>query len=155
MTAPIVVERADFSDPALARFLQEHLDDMEPTSPPESRHALDLDGLRRPHVRLWTATDAGTIVGTVALAGLEPGHEELKSMRTDPLRRGQGIGGLLLDAALGDARARGVRRVSLETGSMDFFAPARRLYERAGFVPCAPFGTYTDDPNSAYFTLVL
>ncbi|ANF32358.1 GCN5 family acetyltransferase [Leifsonia xyli] len=155
MTASIVVSRADFADPALAVFLQEHLDDMEPTSPPESRHALDLSGLQQPHVRLWNATDAGVIVGTVALAALEPGHEELKSMRTDPLRRGQGIGALLLDAALADARARGVLRVSLETGSMDFFAPARRLYERAGFRPCPPFGTYTDDPNSAYFTLDL
>lgn len=155
MTASIVVSRADFADPALAVFLQEHLDDMEPTSPPESRHALDLSGLQQPHVRLWTATDAGVIVGTVALAALEPGHEELKSMRTDPLRRGQGIGALLLDAALADARARGVQRVSLETGSMDFFAPARRLYERAGFRPCPPFGHYTDDPNSAYFTLAL
>jgi putative acetyltransferase len=155
VTASIVIDRADFTDAALAAFLQEHLDDMEHTSPPESRHALDLGGLQQPHVRMWTASDAGVIVGTVALAGLEPGHEELKSMRTDPLRRGQGIGALLLDAALADARSRGVQRVSLETGSMDFFAPARRLYERAGFRPCPPFGAYTDDPNSAYFTLEL
>ena len=155
MTASIVISRADFADPALAAFLQEHLDDMEPTAPPESRHALDLGGLQKPHVRLWTATDAGVIVGTVALATLEPGHDELKSMRTDPLRRGQGIGALLLDAALADARSRGVQRVSLETGAMDFFAPARRLYERAGFRPCPPFGQYTNDPNSAYFTLEL
>lgn len=155
MTTSLVVARADFADPALAEFLQEHLDDMEPTAPADSRHALDLAGLQRPHVRLWTAVDFGAIVGTVALATLESGHDELKSMRTDPLRRGQGIGALLLDAALADARSRGVHRVSLETGSMDFFAPARRLYERAGFRPCPPFGAYTDDPNSCYFTIEL
>lgn len=155
MTASLVIDRADFADPALAVFLQEHLDDMEHTSPPESRHALDLAGLQQPHVRMWTATDAGVIVGTVALATLEPGHDELKSMRTDPLRRGQGVGARLLETALADARGRGVQRVSLETGSMDFFAPARRLYERAGFRPCAPFGRYGDDPNCAYFTLEL
>ncbi|WP_374008673.1 GNAT family N-acetyltransferase [Leifsonia sp. LS-T14] len=155
MTASLVVTRADFADPALAEFLQAHLDDMEPTAPADSRHALDLAGLQRPHVRLWTAVDSGAIVGTVALATLESGHDELKSMRTDPLRRGQGVGAVLLDAALADARSRGVRRVSLETGSMDFFAPARRLYERAGFRPCPPFDAYTDDPNSCYFTLEL
>jgi putative acetyltransferase len=76
-------------------------------------------------------------------------------MRTDPTRRSRGIGARLLATALDDARARDVRRVSLETGSMDFFAPARRLYERAGFRPCPPFAAYTDDPNSAYFTLEL
>ncbi|RDV45301.1 GNAT family N-acetyltransferase [Leifsonia sp. ku-ls] len=155
MGPDIEIRRADFADPALARFLQDHLDDMEPTAPPESRHALDLAALRRPTVRLWTALDDGAIVGTVALATLEPGHEELKSMRTDPTRRSRGIGARLLATALDDARARDVRRVSLETGSMDFFAPARRLYERAGFRPCPPFADYTDDPNSAYFTLEL
>ncbi|WP_431218798.1 GNAT family N-acetyltransferase [Leifsonia xyli] len=151
----IDIARADFADPALAAFLQAHLDDMEPTAPPESRHALDLDGLRAPGVRLWAATDDGEIVGTVALAALAPGHEELKSMRTDPLRRGRGIASLLLEFALADARFRGVERVSLETGAMDFFAPARRLYERAGFTPCGPFGKYTDDPLSVYYTIAI
>lgn len=148
----ILISRADFSDPALAVFLQEHLDDLEPTAPPESRHALDLAGLRRPEVRLWSATDGGSIVGTVALVALAPAHEELKSMRTDPRRRGQGIASRLLEHALADASARGVRRISLETGAMDFFAPARRLYERAGFVACAPFGSYADDPLSVFYT---
>jgi putative acetyltransferase len=151
----ITIVRADFADPALAAFLQAHLDDMEPTAPPESRHALDLTELQSPGVRLWTATDGDAIVGTVALAALEPGHEELKSMRTDPARRGEGIAARMLEAALSDARARGIRRVSLETGAMDFFAAARRLYERAGFEPCGPFGKYTADPLSAYYTLAV
>lgn len=155
MPSSVTVRRADFADPNLAVFLQEHLDDMESTSPPESCHALDLAGLQRPQVRLWTALDGDTIVGTVALATLEPDHEELKSMRTDARLRGRGIGALLLETALSDARARGVRRVSLETGAADFFAPARRLYERAGFRPCPPFAAYTDDPNSMYFSLDL
>lgn len=76
-------------------------------------------------------------------------------MRTDPARRGQGIGALLLDHLLADARERGVHRVSLETGSMDFFAPARRLYGRAGFVPCPPFGGYREDQNSVFMTRAL
>lgn len=146
------IARADFGDPQLSRFLQAHLDDLAPTAPVESRHALDLTGLRSPAVRLWVVTEDGVIVGTGALAELEPGHEELKSMRTDPDRRGQGIAWRLLDHLLGDARERGVRRVSLETGSMPFFAPARALYRKAGFTPCPPFGGYRDDPNSVYLT---
>lgn len=149
------ITRADFDDPRLTAFLQAHLDDMEPTAPPESRHALDLATLRSDDVRLWVGTDDQAIVGTVALASLEEGHEELKSMRTEPGVRGTGVASRLLAHALDDARARGVERVSLETGSMAFFAPARRFYAGAGFVPCPPFGSYADDPLSCFMTLAL
>lgn len=150
MTATIA--RADFGDPALAAFLQEHLDDMEPTAPEESRHALDLRALQAPGIRLWVASDGEGIVGTAALAAVEQGHEEVKSMRTAPRVRGRGIASTLLAHLVEDARRRGVVRLSLETGSMDFFAPARALYARAGFEPCAPFGTYVEDPNSVFMT---
>lgn len=149
---PLLIDRADFADPQLQTFLQAHLDDLAPTSPPESRHALDLAALQRPGVRLWTVQDGEQIVGTAALAELEPRHEELKSMRTDPARRGRGIARTLLDHLLQDAKDRGIERISLETGSMPFFAPARALYARAGFTPCPPFGSYRDDPNSAYLS---
>lgn len=149
------IERADFTDPCLGAFLQAHLDDLAPTTPAESRHALDLRGLRAPGVRLWVASIGTQIVGTGALAGLEPGHEELKSMRTDPARRGQGIASRMLDHLLGNARGRDIRRISLETGSVEFFVPARALYAKAGFVPCPPFGRYTDDPNSVFMTKIL
>ena len=155
MSHVLTITRADFADPALAGFLQAHLDDLAPTAPAESRHALDLSALQAPGVRLWVAHEAGVLVGTVALAPVSPGHDELKSMRTDPARRGEGIGSRLVGHALDDARARGVVRVSLETGSMDFFAPARSLYRSLGFVECAPFGGYTEDPNSTFLTLTL
>ena len=148
----LTVSPADFADPRLADFLQAHLDDLAPTAPAESRHALDLAARRAPGVRMGVTYDAAGIVGTAALAPLEPGHEELKSMRTAPRLRGRGIARGLLTHVLADARSRGVERVSLETGSMGFFAPARRLYESAGFVPCPPFGSYVDDPNSVFMT---
>jgi putative acetyltransferase len=154
--ADLRIERADFADPRLAAFLQAHLDDLEPTAPPESRHALDLTGLQRPSVRMWVALDGDTLVGTAALsAGVADGHEELKSMRTDPARRREGIAAALLEHALRDGRERGMTRVSLETGSMDFFAPARAMYRRAGFVECGPFGSYVEDPNSTFMTMTL
>ncbi|CAM3714874.1 GNAT family N-acetyltransferase [Nocardioides zeicaulis] len=149
------ISRADFADPRLAAFLQAHLDDMEPTAPPESRHALDLDALQRPGVRLWVAADAEGILGTAALSAIDPRHEELKSMRTAPHARGRGVARGLLAHVLADARARGVERVSLETGSMAFFAPAHALYASAGFEPCGPFGSYRDDPLSTFMTLTL
>ncbi|WP_313960057.1 GNAT family N-acetyltransferase [Brevibacterium casei] len=146
---------ADFDDPQLADFLQQHLDDMAPTAPAEARHALDLSALQGDEVRLWVAYDGSTVVGTVALAQLLPRHEELKSMRTSPEHRGQGIASQLLDHVLADARSRGIERISLETGSMEFFAPARAFYRKAGFAEVAPFGTYVPDPNSVFMTLML
>ena len=151
----ISLRRADFSDPRLASFLQSHLDEMRPTAPAESRHALDWDALHQPSVRLWVAWDGEFVAATGALAALEPGHEELKSMRTAPGLRGRGVGRLMLEHLLKDAAGRSVQRISLETGSMDFFAPARRLYASAGFVVCPPFGEYREDPNSVFMSLTL
>lgn len=147
--------RADFTDPRLASFLQAHLDDMEPTAPPESRHALDLRGLQRPGVRVWVGKVGDELVVTGALAAFAPGQEEIKSMRTDPAHRGAGLARAMLDHLIADARARGVGSLWLETGSMDFFEPARRLYARAGFAECPPFGSYAPDPLSTFMTLNL
>lgn len=152
-TGRVQISRADLDDDRLAAFLQAHLDDMEPTAPPESRHGLDLDGLRAPHVRVWVARDDdGELVGTAALAALDEHHEELKSMRTEPRARGRGVATRLLEHVVADAASRGVVRLSLETGSMAFFAPAHALYARHGFEPCAPFGDYAEDPLSVFMT---
>lgn len=148
----VSITSADLTDARLVAFLQQHLDDIAPTAPADSRHALDLGGLSRPGVRVWVAVDGDDLVGTVALARIADGHEELKSMRTDPRRRGQGIGTVLLRHAVQRARAGGATRISLETGSMDFFAPARALYRRHGFTQCPPFGRYRADPNSVFMT---
>lgn len=152
----LTVRRADLADPGFAAFLQAHLDETEPTAPPESRHALELSDLMAPYIRVWVALDGDELVGTAALAAVDPGqdtrHEEVKSMRTAPSRRGEGVAAYVLNHLFDDARSRGITRVSLETGSMDFFAPARALYARAGFVSCAPFGSYVEDPLSVFMT---
>lgn len=149
----IVVD--DLTGPGILALLDEHLRDMRATSPPESVHALDLDGLRDPAVTVWTVVEDGAVIGCGALKVLEPGHAEIKSMRTAASHQGRGIGTAVLRHLLAEARARGLRRLSLETGTQEFFAPARALYARHGFVPCPPFAGYTDDPNSAYLTLEL
>lgn len=149
----IVVD--DLTGPGILALLDEHLRDMRATSPPESVHALDLDGLRDPAVTVWTVVEDGAVIGCGALKVLEPGHAEIKSMRTAASHQGRGIGTAVLRHLLAQARARGLHRLSLETGTQEFFAPARALYARHGFVPCPPFAGYTDDPNSAYLTLEL
>lgn len=133
-------------------FLDEHVADMRRISPPESCHVLDAAALRVPEVRVWVLRESGAVVGTVALQRLEPGHVELKSMRVAGARRGAGLGRDLLRHALDVARAEGATRISLETGSGDYFAPARRLYARHGFVECTPFGSYVPDPESVFLT---
>lgn len=151
----MLIREGDLTDHATIAFLQAHVDQLRATSPPESTHVLDLDGLRRDDVRFWSAHDedgSAEIVGCAALKRLDAFHAELKSMRTAPHRRGEGIAARLVEYVLDQARLAGYARVSLETGSQEFFAPARRLYLRHGFEPCEPFGSYRPDPHSAFFT---
>lgn len=145
----------DLSGPEIARFLGEHLAEMYATTPAESVHALDLDALRKPEITFWTVWDGDQLVGCGALKELDPGHAEVKSMRTQPARKRQGIASLLLRHLIAEAERKGYRRLSLETGSAEHFAPARALYSKYGFTPCPPFEGYTDDPSSAYFTRTL
>jgi putative acetyltransferase len=139
----------------IVALLEEHLADMRAISPPESKHALDLDGLRKPEVTFWTVWDARSLAGCGALKQLDPQHGEIKSMRTAAAYRGQGAASLMLAQIIDEARRRGYRRLSLETGSMKFFEPARRLYAKFGFGPCPPFAGYREDPNSCFFTKTL
>jgi putative acetyltransferase len=153
------------------RLLDEHLTDMFATSPAESVHALDHTALLAPTITFWTARDDdGTLLGCCALSrldgsdgadgadgadGPDGAYGEIKSMRTAGPARGRGVASALLDAVLAEARRREYPRVSLETGAEDYFAPARRLYARHGFVECGPFGAYVLDPHSVFMTLEL
>ncbi len=145
----------DLRGPAIAAFLQAHLDDIAPTAPAESQHALDLAALRQPGIRFWTAWAGDQVVACAALKALNGEHLELKSMRTAPHLRGQGVASALLAHVLNEARASGHHRISLETGSMAFFHAAHALYRRHGFVDCGPFGDYRLDTNSLFMTRML
>ncbi|MBO0609426.1 GNAT family N-acetyltransferase [Myceligenerans salitolerans] len=137
-------------------LLDEHLSEMRATSPPESVHALDHAALLAPSITFWTARDeGGALLGCVALSELGPAHGEVKSMRTAVPARGRGVGAALVRHVLAEARSRGYGRLSLETGTQEFFASARRLYGRHGFTECGPFADYRPDPFSTFMTLVL
>ncbi|WP_138493680.1 GNAT family N-acetyltransferase [Paenibacillus pinistramenti] len=145
----------DLRGPEIKALLEEHLADMYATSPPESVHALDLDKLRQPDITFWTVWEDGDLMGCGALKQLDAGHAEIKSMRTSSRHKRKGVANILLTHILSAAKERGYQRISLETGSVPYFEPARRLYEKLGFQYCGPFADYTEDPYSAYMTMEL
>lgn len=149
----IVVD--DLQHPAVQALIREHLDSMYAQSPPESVHALDLATLRAPDITFWTAWEGDVLLGCGALKELDRRHGEIKSMRTPSTRRRQGAGKALLAHIIAQAKARAYARLSLETGSMAAFAPARQLYESFGFAYCGPFGDYREDPFSTFMSLRL
>ena len=145
----------DLTSSEIQLFLKEHLEDMARNSPLESRHALDLDGLRKPEITFWSAWNNNELLGCSALKELNPQHGEIKSMRTVSEHRRKGVATKLLNLILKEAKRRNYKRVSLETGSIDAFAPARSLYARFGFRKCEPFGDYIRDPDSTFMTIEL
>jgi len=147
------IEVDDLSRAAIHALLEEHLRDMYAQSPPESVHALDLDKLRAPGITFWSAWEGPQLLGCGALKELDARSGEIKSMRTPEALRRRGAGRAILAHIIEVAKARGYERLSLETGSMEAFVPAQRLYESFGFAACSPFGEYVEDPNSAFMTL--
>lgn len=145
----------DLTGPDIIQLLREHLQGVAQHSPPESIHALDLDELRRPDISFWSVWHDGQLMGCGALKEIDRPHGEIKSMRTSAAHLRKGVAARLMQHILDEAARRGYERVSLETGSMDAFAPARRLYARFGFVPCGPFDGYVEDPNSVFMTRAL
>jgi putative acetyltransferase len=136
-------------------LLDRHLAFAREVTPPDHVHAMEIDDLVDSAVTFFSARRAGVLLGVGALKRLDETHAELKSMHTSEAARGQGVGRAMVGHLLAVAADRSYQRVSLETGTMDAFAPARSLYTTVGFKPCAPFGKYTDNPYSACMTIDL
>lgn len=156
----IHIERDDPTCGDVHQLLSEHLADMFATSPAESVHALAHSELSEPSITFWTARENGELLGCGALKVLNSTdattrettaqYGEIKSMRTTTSARGRGVATLLLKHIVDEARSRDYERICLETGTEEYFAPARRLYVRYGFTECPPFADYTLDPNSVF-----
>jgi len=142
----------DLSSSEIYELLQEHLQSMALHSPPESVHALDIEALRKPEITFWSVWENGELVGCGALKELDSQHAEIKSMRTSSLHLRKGVAKNLLNHILEEAKRRGYSRLSLETGSMEAFEPARKLYANFGFTYCEPFADYVEDPYSVFMT---
>ncbi|MGB1262559.1 MAG: GNAT family N-acetyltransferase [Cognaticolwellia sp.] len=140
----------DLTSGDVIALLKEHLVDMYATSPAESVHALDINALSDPTLTFYSCWQNGVFLGCAALRELAHNHVEIKSMRTASNARNLGVASLLMQHIIAVAKQRNVQRISLETGAMEFFKPARALYKKFGFEFCAPFGDYQADPNSVY-----
>ncbi len=151
-TLQMEIRLDDLRGTEIAALLQEHLDSMALHSPPESVHALDLERLRKPGITFWTAWHDDELLGCCAIKELDPTHGEIKSMRTASSHLRKGIAASLLKHLLEEANRRAYERLSLETGSMEAFAPARKLYAGFGFEYCGPFADYVEDPYSVFMT---
>lgn len=144
-----------FDDPRIVELLDAHVSSARAETAPGSAHALDLTGLQSPDIDFWAAWDGEILLGVGALKRLAPDHGEVKSMHVAQAARRSGTGGAMLRHIIAAARRHGLSRLSLETGSWDYFRPAWALYAAHGFVDCAPFGDYRPDPNSRFMTLDL
>jgi putative acetyltransferase len=145
----------DLTDSRVINLLHYHLTSARAQTAPGSAHALDLKGLQSPDIIFWTAWQGETLIAMGALKRLSEDHGEIKSMHTVSAARRQGVGSAMLQHIIAFAQSRGISRLSLETGSWDYFRPAVALYRRHGFVECPPFADYAADPNSIFMTLDL
>jgi putative acetyltransferase len=147
--------QGDFSDARVIDLLHVHLTNSRAQTAPGSDHALDATGLQSPDISFWTIWEDETLLGLGALKRLSPDHGEVKSMRTAQSMRRRGAARAMLGHIIAAARARGMSRLSLETGSWEYFWPAHALYKSHGFVECPPFADYVPDPNSVFMSLDL
>ncbi|MBT2639872.1 GNAT family N-acetyltransferase [Bacillus sp. ISL-39] len=146
------IKADDLTGSEVISLIGEHLHGMTLYSPPESIHALNLEGLKKPEISFWTVWDGDQLMGCGALKELDSQHGELKSMRTASAHLRKGVARVVLEYIIDEARKHGYTRLSLETGSMEAFLPARKLYEKFGFHYCPPFADYVEDPNSLFMT---
>lgn len=146
------VRIADPREASIAALLEAHLRDTVLHSPPESIHALDIASLCGPRVTFWAAWDEAYVAGCGALLELDRRHGEVKSMRTAPAYLRRGVAASILERIVAEAQRRAYERLSLETGSVTAYAPARAFYARHGFTECAPFAGYVRDPYSVFMT---
>ena len=141
--------------PDIRRLLEAHLRFSREATPPEYSFALEADRLADGEITFFTARTTGTLVGIAALKQLDGSHAEIKSMHTRDTERNRGVGRAMVVHLLDEARKLGYRRVSLETGTTEEFAPARAVYAKSGFHPCGPFGEYRPSLHNTFMTISL
>ena len=136
-------------------LLKKHFIELRSVSPAGSTHVLDIDGLKDPSIKFWSLWEDNKLIGCGALKFLEKEHGEFKSIRVADEFRKKGIGERIINHLIEEAKKLKISKLSIETGSGDFFLPARNLFSKFGFKTCPPFAHYKDDPNSCYYTLNL
>ena len=145
----------NFDHPEVNQLLKKHFIELRAASPEGSAHVLDIPGLKVNSIKFWSLWEKNFLIGCGALKFLEHNHGEFKSIRIHDNFRGKGNGIKIINHLMVEAKKLDITRISIETGSSKFFAPARKLFEKCGFEPCPPFAHYTEDINSLYLTKLL
>ena len=145
----------NFDEPQVNELLTKHFVELRSVSPEGSTHVLDIPGLKDPSIKFWSLWDAEKLIGCGALKLLEKEHGEFKSLRVADKFRKNGMGEKIILHLIDKAKQIGIKKLSTETGAGEFFAPARKLFKKFGFIECKPFAHYKKDPNSCYYTLNL
>tara|TARA_B100001146_G_C16044332_1_gene375014 strand:+ start:177 stop:638 length:462 start_codon:yes stop_codon:yes gene_type:complete len=136
-------------------LLVKHFKELKSVSPEGSAHVLDISGLKDPSIKFWSIWEENTLIGCGALKFLDENHGEFKSIRVIDDFRKKGYGFKIINHLIEEAKKLNVKKLSLETGSGDFFLPARKLFQKVGFEKCSPFAHYKEDTNSCYMSLDL
>ena len=145
----------NFDNPEVNQLLNEHFIELRAASPEGSAHVLDIPGLKVSSIKFWSLWENDKLLGCGALKFLEKDHGEFKSIRVHNDYRGKGNGIKVMIHLIEKAKKLGIKKLSIETGSGEFFAPARRLFDKCGFKPCPPFAHYKKDVNSLYLSKLL
>ncbi len=143
----------NFDNPKVNNLLEKHFLELRSVSPEGSAHVLDIPGLKDSSIKFWSLWEDDKLIGCGALKFLEKDHGEFKSIRVIDEFRKKGYGIRILEHLINEAKKLSIKKLSLETGSGDFFLPARALFKKIGFTECAPFAHYKKDPNSCYMSL--
>ena len=145
----------NFDHPEVNELLKKHFAELRDASPDGSAHVLDIPGLKAPSIKFWSLWEQSQLIGCGALKFLDENHGEFKSIRVHDNFRGKGYGIKIINHLINEAKNLKIQKLSIETGSGDFFAPARKLFDNCGFEPCPPFAHYKEDINSLYLTKLL
>jgi len=145
----------NFDNPEVNELLKKHFVELRSVSPAGSTHVLDINGLKDPSIKFWSLWENNKLIGCGALKFLDKDHGEFKSIRVADEFRNKGIGERIINHLIEEAKKLKISKLSIETGSGDFFLPARKLFSKFGFKKSSPFAHYKEDPNSCYYTLNL
>ena len=143
----------NFDNPKVDELLKKHFIELRSVSPEGSAHVLDIKGLKDSSIKFWSLWENDELIGCWALKFLDDNHGEFKSIRIADKFRKNGLGTKIIDHLINEAKKLNIKKISVETGSGDFFSPARKLFKKCGFKTCDPFAHYKNDPNSCYFSI--
>ena len=145
----------NFDNSEVLELLNKHFIELRSVSPDGSAHVLDIEGLKDQNIQFWSLWENNLLMGCGALKFLNEVHGEFKSIRVEDKFRKKNNGIKILKHLIFEAKKLNIKRISIETGTGDFFTPARRLFNKCGFKLCKPFAHYKEDPNSCYMSMLI